>query len=224
MKKKYLILLSGNIINFDDKLFYHRRLVWCGLFFFFSFMRSSNCQCIPLRLKCIHTCGSKAILYFIGLVLFVCNYDRSNLSICKCQKDEIPRKEKFLKNQEGLGVIDIKKNGRVDYREYKQTNFNLSRGTIASSSGLQSKEKAQAAVGDTFVKTRKMESKNRIEKLRLYQTHLSYPQLQVLKTSNSVFNLFVKVPQRFISSIVCRWLCMSVKLIIFFYCKASNQQ
>lgn len=133
-------------------------------------------------------------------------------------------KEKFLKNQEGLDIIDIKKNGRVDYREHKQSNFNVSRGTIASSSGLQNKEKAQAAVGDTFVKTRKIESKYRIEKLCPYQTHLSYSQLQVLKTSNSVFNLFVNVPQRFISSILCRWVYVRVKLIILFYCKASNQQ
>lgn len=39
-------------------------------------------------------------------------------------------KEKFLKNQEELDIIDIKKNGRVLYPERRQRNFNLSRGQL----------------------------------------------------------------------------------------------
>lgn len=76
----------------------------------------------------------------------------------KMPKREIPgkkEKEKFLEKvssePRGIGYY-YKKNGRVLYSECRQRNFNLSRGANGPSSGMKSKEKAQADVRDTLTK------------------------------------------------------------------------
>lgn len=49
--------------------------------------------------------------------------------------------------------------GSVDYPEFGQRNFTLSRGTNASSSGVKRKEEAQVGEGDNLVKKWKRVSK-----------------------------------------------------------------